>query len=59
MQSKKKMLKLVTEPNHSRAVDPASCASCEAKRQLEHVKMCLNAALLAANKPLDQKKGGS
>jgi hypothetical protein len=43
-------LKLVPEPTASE--QPDLCQTCEARRQLEHVKMLLQAALIAASKPI-------
>lgn len=45
-----KTLKLVSEPTTSTEMD--LCRTCDAKRQLEHVKMMLQAALLAASEPV-------
>lgn len=47
MNAKQKTLKLVTETADARG-ETSICQACDAKRQLEHVRMCLNAALLAA-----------
>lgn len=42
-------LKLVSEP--ATPSETNLCHTCDAKRQLEHVKMMLQAALLAASEP--------
>lgn len=49
-------LKLVSEPAPSG--EPELCATCETKKQLEHVKMLLQAALIAASKPTSPPNGG-
>jgi len=52
-----KPLRLVTESTNSPAAKGV-CAACEAKqRQLEHVKMLLNAALLAASQTTKPSRG--
>lgn len=52
-----KPLRLISEPPITE--EPGFCGECEArKRQLEHVKMLLNAALLAANKPIQRPQKG-
>lgn len=47
MNAKHKTLKLVTEHLGERE-ETNHCEACDARRQLEHVRMCLHAAMLAA-----------
>lgn len=52
-----KTLRLVTEAANPHAAE-GGCTACEAKqRQLEHVKMLLNAALLAASQTAKPPRG--
>lgn len=53
-----KPLRLISEPSITED-EPGFCGECEARKmQLEHVKMLLNAALLAANKPIQRPQKG-
>lgn len=45
-----KTLKLVSGESADRT-EASLCEACDAKRQLEHVRFCLNAAMLAATLP--------
>jgi hypothetical protein len=46
MSATKKTLQLVQDSSNANISGP--CSACETKKQLEHVRMLLNAALLAA-----------
>jgi len=49
-------LKIVSEPTTPR--EPELCVACEAARQLEYVRMLLQAALIAASKPIGTHNKG-
>jgi hypothetical protein len=53
-----KILKLVSETPAEPLTPSQSCGTCQAKRQLDHVIMCLNAALLAATQPINPTSKG-
>lgn len=56
MNVKQKTLRLVTEPSNAQTVT-GECSACDLKRQLEHVRMLLTAAQLAAAPKPEKPKG--